>query len=623
MLALLLCSTALSAGEPRRVLMVHPFSYPQSPWSDMADSFRAELVKKSAEPIQFYEVSLNAESGRQPEDEGPFVDYILELLSRRAPDLIVPIGAPAAFFVQHYRSTFFTATPMLIVGADVRRIPAATLTRSDTAVFTDFDAPVFVENILHVRPETTEISIVIGDSPVERFWISEMRRELQPLTARVNLKWFNELTFSEMLKRAAAMPPGSAIFWMGPPADAAGVPYSEMRAFTTMHAAASAPIFAVGDFEMGRGTVGGRLMQTHFLGQEAAEVAIRILKGEAPSGIKPVIVPLGSPIYDWRELQRWGIREALLPRGSVIQYREPSVWQRYRWAIGSAATLILLETALILSLLYERRRRRNAEIEATSRFSELAHMNRRAAVGELSASLAHELRQPVSVILRDSDVAKMILKEPSPDLSELKDVMDSIGRANERSAEIIVRLQRLLSKAPPDTQEIDLNQVVREVFELLTPQASVRDVTLSVNLATPAPRVGGDRIQLQQVVLNLVINALDAIEGANSRERTIKGRTVFLDDNAAEVSIEDSGPGILADKLEHIFDPFFTTKQTGMGMGLSIARTIVRSHRGRIWAENQHDGGAVFRFTLPIAEHSQELARKSADSLGTVSLTVH
>jgi signal transduction histidine kinase len=331
---------------------------------------------------------------------------------------------------------------------------------------------------------------------------------------------------------------------------------------------------------------------------------VRILSGEHAEDIKVPSLHLGTPEFDWRELKRWHIQEAILPPESEVRFREPTAWERYRWLIVSAASLILLESALIINLLYERRRRRSAETEARDRVAQLALMNRRAVAGELSAAIAHELGQPVGAILRDTDVAEMILSESPPDLNELKEVVGAIRRANQRSGEVIARLRRLLSKAPLELQEIDLNQVVSEVFALLAAQASVRDVTLGLDLATPVPRVSGDGIQLQQVILNLVMNALDAITGANSPERRITGRTAYVGNTANEVSIEDSGPGIPTDTLQHIFDPFFTTKEGGMGMGLSIARTIIVSHGGRVRAENQHGGGVVFRFTLPLAEHS-------------------
>ena len=169
---------------------------------------------------------------------------------------------------------------------------------------------------------------------------------------------------------------------------------------------------------------------------------------------------------------------------------------------------------------------------------------------------------------------------------------------------MIKRLRRLLAKAPIESQEIDLNELVREVLVLLSGQATARQATLHMNLAPQAPRVSADPIQLQQVILNLVMNGLEAMSGAKSPDRRITGRTEILDEDTAQVSIEDTGPGIGAENVQRIFEPFFTTKNTGMGMGLSIARNIVISHGGRMWAQNLDGGGAAFRFTVPLARQT-------------------
>jgi signal transduction histidine kinase len=608
--ALLTIGTAsASAAEPRRVLLLHAFGHPYSPWSDEAGSFREELIRRSPEPIDLIEVSLDMDRAQNAPDETPFVNYIRALLSGRKLDLVVPVSAPATYFVQRHRATLFPTTPMLIVGADPRRIPAADLTRLDTAVLDQEDIPAYLENILRLLPETHEVAIVLGSSPLERFWVAEAQHEFQPFASRVHLTYFNGLTLSEMLKRAAAMPPHSAILWGLLSEDAAGVPYAQDRALTAMRQVANAPMFGGGDYELGRGIVGGPLTRTQLIGQEAARVAVRILKGEVPADIKPVLVPHGAPMYDWRELRRWNIREALLPPGSVVAFRERSVWQQYRWQILSVITLMLLEAALILALLYEHRRRRKAEIEAHSRLSELAHMNRRSAIGELSASITHELQQPLTAILSNTETAELLLTR-TPNAGDMKDILADIKRDDLRASEVIKRVRRLLAKGPLEAQEVNLNEVVSEVFDLLSAQASARHVALSTDLSLRPLRVRGDRIQLQQVVLNLVMNAMDAM--ANSVERGILGRTALVDGDWAQVSIEDSGPGIPTGMTAQIFEPFFTTKEGGMGMGLSITRTIVENHGGRIVAENHSGGGAVFHFTVrllqPAANVGEEIA---------------
>lgn len=291
-----------------------------------------------------------------------------------------------------------------------------------------------------------------------------------------------------------------------------------------------------------------------------------------------------------------------VPAANFVQtlFREPSVWNRYRWRILLIAAVLLLETALIVGLLHERRRRCNAESDAHRRMAELAHMNRRATVGELSGAIAHELNQPLGAILRNTEAAEMILRSPTVDLAELKDILLDIKRDDERAGAMIRRLRRLFAKAPLEPQEINLNELLTEVFDFLSTQALARRITLSTALTPQSPRVGGDRIQLQQVILNLVINAMDAIGEAGSGERSIIGRTSLVGGASAGVSIEDSGPGVPLDKVTEIFEPFMTTKPAGMGMGLSIARTIIQSHGGSIWAENLRGGGAAFHFTLPL-----------------------
>ena len=435
-----------AAANPRHVLMVHAFGHPYSPWSDMAGSFRAELIKKSPEPINLHEVSLDTARAHDPQDEGPFVEYIRAFLSGRKLDLIVPVGAPAAFFMQRYRPQLFPKTPMLIMGADKRRIPDATLTANDAVVLLALDLPAYLENILRLRPETTDVAVVVGNSPVERYWTSELRRDFQPLAKRANITWFNDLTFNEMLAHAAAMPPQSAVFYFLLSEDAAGVTYSQDRALEKFREVAAAPIFGMGDYELGRGIVGGPLMQTQALGQQAAEVALRILKGEAPSGINPPSVLFGAPMYDWRELRRWGISEARLPPGSIVQFREPTVWEQYRWQIILTAAVLVAQTLLITYVLLQSRGRRAAEAEAAEQRQEVTHLMRVSVLGELSGAIAHEINQPLTAILSNAQAALHLLAQKSPDLAEVRDAVRDIVQEDNRAGEVIQRLRNLLQK---------------------------------------------------------------------------------------------------------------------------------------------------------------------------------
>jgi C4-dicarboxylate-specific signal transduction histidine kinase len=255
---------------------------------------------------------------------------------------------------------------------------------------------------------------------------------------------------------------------------------------------------------------------------------------------------------------------------------------------------------MISVLLYERRRRRFAEVEARRRMSELARVNRYSMAGELTASIAHELNQPLGSILVNTETAALMLEQPSPDTKELKEILSDIRRDDQRAGEVIRRLRSLLMRAPFEAEEIDLNEVIAEALDLVSGLAHARGVTVESILPSEPLRVRGDRIQLQQVLLNLLINAADAMEHLDKSRRRIVVRAA-PDQGFAEIEIVDNGPGILAVKFSEVFEPLFTTKPNGMGMGLSIARTIVEAHDGQISAENRAGQGAAFCIRLPLA----------------------
>jgi signal transduction histidine kinase len=614
---LLSLATAIvtQAQPPKRVLMLHSFG-PE--FGDLyARDMRVQLSRQLPGRLELYEEWLVSARFPERQEDAAFAGYLNTLFADHPIDLVITLGAPAANFVQRYQQSLFPTTPELLTDVEERRASGASLTPNETAVAISVSFPLLVENILRVQPRTSTVAVVIGNSPIERYWVRQIRDSLEPFKSRVTLTFLNDLPFIDVLKRVATLPAGSAIFYIVLSPDVEGIPQDEDTALAALHAVASAPIFSYSDAYLGKGIVGGPLISSDEQGRETVSVAVRLLSGEHASDIRMPPISLGKPEFDWRELKRWNIRESDLPPGSMILFREPSAWERYRWQIVAVTVVLVLEAALIVTLLHERRRRRIAEMNAHQRMAELAHMNRRAAVGELSASIAHELNQPLSAILHNSEAARSMLHTASPDLSELTDIMTDIERDDRRAGEVIKRVRSLLTKTPSETHDVDLNEMVPEVFEFVAPQAAAYHVALSTSLAPQPLVVSGDWVQLQQVILNLVMNGMEAIRNAASGERKITGRTTLVDGASAEVAIEDSGPGIPPDKAQQIFEPFFTTKDTGMGMGLSIARTIVASHRGRIWAANRREGGAVLRFTLPLAKTERgavQTAANQADS---------
>jgi PAS domain S-box-containing protein len=361
LLMLIAVAPRLEGAEPRRVLLLHSFGRDFAPYDTFAGTFRTELASWSPEPVDVFEASLeSARFGGTAEDH-PFVDYLRALFRSRQPDLVVSIGGPATRFAQRQRSHLFPGVPMLITATDERHLEAAAITSSDALVAVRYEPGRILETLLRLLPQTTHVAVVIGDSPLEQFWLSELQSVMAPFTNRVGVTWLNKLSYPEMLKRCATLPPHSAIYYALLYVDADGVPHREQRALSRLQAVANAPIFGVQDSQLGRGIVGGPLMEIDQLSRNAAAAALRVLGGESPESVRFPAQGPGPPQFDWRELRRWGIDEALLPPGSEIRFRQPTLWEQHRWRILAIAALCVVEAALIVLLAANLARRRRAE----------------------------------------------------------------------------------------------------------------------------------------------------------------------------------------------------------------------------------------------------------------------
>jgi signal transduction histidine kinase len=237
-----------------------------------------------------------------------------------------------------------------------------------------------------------------------------------------------------------------------------------------------------------------------------------------------------------------------------------------------------------------------------ARLLEVIHLNRTATAGALSASVAHELNQPLAAIQSYAEAATLYLESDPPDIERAEQILANIRRDDQRASDIISHLRGLLKKRDQlELQECDLNKTVGDALQILRPEALKRGITLDAHEAKSPLPVRADPIHLQQVILNLAVNGMDAMRDCAPGSGKMSIQTALGEESAVEVRVADSGMGIPTDKLNTVFDAFYTTKRDGTGLGLSIARAIVETHGGKIWAENRPGGGAVFCFTLPLS----------------------
>jgi C4-dicarboxylate-specific signal transduction histidine kinase len=236
--------------------------------------------------------------------------------------------------------------------------------------------------------------------------------------------------------------------------------------------------------------------------------------------------------------------------------------------------------------------------------TELAHVTRVMTLGELTASIAHEVNQPLAAIVTNGNATLRWLGGATPNLAEARQAVERIIKDSYRASEVISRIRTLVKKAPPRNDLVDLNEVIIEVFALAQSEARRNRVSLQRQLKNDLPLVRGDRVQLQQVILNLIVNGLEAIAKSSDGARELIVSSDGDEEDRVIVAVSDSGEGLDAANSEHVFDAFFTTKPDGMGMGLAISRTIIEAHGGRLWATSNSPRGAVFQFTLPANAES-------------------
>ena len=589
------------AADSKRVMLLHSFGRDFRPWSEYAKAIRGELDRQSPWPLDIIDYSLVTARFSDENPEVPFVEYLRAAFAKHPLDLIVSIGAPATNFVQRNRQQLFATTPMVFTAVEQRRVQRSNLTENDTVVPIAQNFPAIIENILHVLPDTKTVAVVIGNSSLERFWLETLHEEFAPFADRLSFIWYNDRSFVDILKNAAALPPQSAIYWHQMNVDAAGVVHEGDKGLETLYAVANAPIFSFSDAFFDGEVVGGPMNSVVEASRLTVTVAVRILGGEKAGDIKIPPIGFATPKFDWRQMQRWGISESRLPPGSKIYFRNPTLWEQYQWQIALIASVILVQAALIVGLLYEHRRRRLAESHSLQRINELARMNRFATAGELSASIAHEVRQPLTTISASGEAGLAWLKRRVPNLKEARKELESVIQASHRADGVLKSVRAMFKHESTARTKVSLNELIQQVISVAAGPIRSNGVRLETNLTDGVlPLVMADPVQLQQVILNLAMNAIESMSRSDDEMRVLRLRTEPSLDGTITVRVIDSGRPVDPEVVKKMFEPFFTTKSGGMGMGLSICKTIVEAHGGRLTAAANKPRGMEFRITLPL-----------------------
>lgn len=775
LLALLCCASSSPARDAKRariVVLLFPEARLLPEILAVEGAIRPTLDPEGA--VNFYTEYLDLSRLSDAQDEQEMIAFLREKYASRQVDLIMPVAFPTLRFFLKHRAALFPGVPAVFCAANLDAVAGLELGSAITGVRLPSEWGSTLEAALALQPATRRAVVITGTSEIDQNLQAAAAHDLARYGTRIEVAYLAGLPIARLLEEVAVLPKDSIVLFVSLLRDQAGRLFTDPEAVSLIARASSVPVYSWSETHLGHGIVGGRLASFETQGTRAAELAVRVLRGERPETLP--VVDGGKTVYmfDDRELRRWGLSASRLPAGSIVRYEEVSLWSLYRWNIVGAGALVAALALLSAGLLVERTGRRRAELSLgerlrfetllaeqaatfsrvsgtdvdreieralrriadflavdwsglteysedsqtarvthwwmaegmdpppvalgfdeipwsvtqlrqgeTVRFTQieelpereaavdrqtyrrlgvksqvaipltvegtvvgalafsavatertwrdefvqrlqllgevfantlsrrraemegerlrqdLAHVGRVATVGELTTSLAHELTQPLTAILANAQAARRILESDGPDLAELRAIVGDIVDDDKRASEVINRLRGFLKKGTLERSSVDMGDLVGQMARLVAGDAVLRNVVTRLELAPDLPLVHGDRVQLQQVVLNLILNGLDAMRDGKPMNRTLVLRTARGGGGSVEVTVQDSGAGIEKADLDNIFEAFYTTKADGLGMGLAIVRSIVEAHGGRVGARNNPEGGASFSFTLP------------------------
>jgi len=723
-------ATDLNAADTGKALRVLILSDQSSVMPGVSTIQRnAESVIRAARQGR---VEFNAEYldiGRYPQEKlSPlFLNYVREKYASHPPDLIVALCTASFDLLAEIAKTDFPDVPIVLMGLTEQEVSLEKFGPNVTGFIQRADMFGTMELILKLQPEVTRIVVIGGAAPFDQVYLNRVREDARSLGSRVAVEYWTDRSMADLEKDVASLDRKTAVFFTTIFRDSTGDTYVPVEAAQRIVERASVPVYGFFEGIVRVGAVGGSVIQFETIGRKAGEVAVRVVQGGSVKSMPIELHKDAVPVFNWVALHRWGMDENRLPPGSVMEFRTPSVWEKYRWFVLAGLAIVAIQTALIIGLIIQRSRLRRtemnlresrnvmelasgaghlglwvrdlrtgevwvnhplrsilgfseeevfriedlysrihpgdrdrilsvfesgakdgelfefecrlslpdgaerwvlvkgnavrdsedrpirtqgvvvdktaikqAEMKADRQREEISHIQRISTMGELAASLAHELNQPLTAILSNAQAAQRFLVANPPDLKTVQEVLRDIIADDIRASEVIRRLRALVRKDVREYADLDLADIIREVVQLIHSDAVLHNVSISLLCSPAAHRVWGDKVQLSQVVLNLLLNAIDALKEGPATDRRIVVRIEPEGDSMVRVAVNDRGNGMPEDKLEKIFEPFYTTKSDGMGMGLTISRSIIEAHGGSLWAENNPDRGATVNFTVRV-----------------------
>jgi signal transduction histidine kinase len=588
---------ATGSGSSKKVLMLFSEGTDLPGTVVVEEAVRDELQKNGTNTVEVFAEHLDARHFPDAAHLQLFRDYLGKKYAGQKLDLIVPITGRDFYLVQGLPAAVFPNVPVTFAAVNELDIPAELDRPGMRGIVERFDVQGTVEMMLRLEPDTRRIIVIGGVSEFDRRVLERVEHVAKSMES-ITFEFWTNRPMAELKEAVKTLGNDASILLCTVRRDSSGQAFMMSQVAPILSPAASVSVYVLSGAAIGTGAVGGAVADPKALGETVGALALEALEGTPMNGPAIQVRTNGTPVVDWRELKRWRIDARHLPAGCEIRYKPVSLWEEHYQLIIAALVVFVAQAITIAALLAQRARRRTAEAEVATQRAELAHVSRVSTVGQLASALAHELNQPLGAILRNAEAAELFLQQPQPNLDEVRAIVADIRQDDQRAGAVIERMRALLKRRILELKLLNLCDVLRETIAVVRPDAKARQVNLSLDMPTHPLVVRGDRVQIQQVVLNLILNGMDAMNGSGG-ERSVVVEARAGSPGWIEVGVKDSGSGLPPEGASRIFNPFFTTKANGMGMGLAISRTIIEAHGGKIQAANNADRGCTVRFTLP------------------------
>lgn len=581
-------------ASAERILILYENESTQPATIEISQGIAGRLAK-DARHIELYSEHLDLVRFGAEGDRQRLIRYVQEKYAGKPLDALLTVGPSALRFALAERGRFAPGVP-IVFGA-VREVPRDVPVPADaTGVLSRFDVKGTLELARKLQPEAKRATILTGSAPFDRSWEETARALVGEHYAGFDIDYVSGLSLEDFKARAAGLPADSVLLILSVFADANGISYIPRDAASRIAVTSGAPVYSVYSSYFDGTVLAGHVGTFAAIGEEMASLALRLFDGNSigpPATLKEVA------LIDWRQVASRGIARDKIPADAEILNYQPTAWEQFRLPIILGLSVIAAQTVSIAAIIFQNRRNRRLEDTVSTQRLELAHMSRRSQVSQLSGTLAHELTQPLTSILANAEAGRKIARADDADLQEIGEIFDDIVADNKRAAEVIAQLRSMMRKGDVSVERIDLNDAVRSTVGLVNAEMVARRTQVSLNSSAEPLPVKANMVQLQQVILNLILNAADAMTELPPKQRKIEIATRLGENGTRQLTVSDAGPGIAPEQMAEVFKPFVSTKENGLGLGLAICRSLVEARGGKLVFDGKATRGARAVVTLP------------------------